>query len=69
MKQFLIYAIKWQLGSIVLVPALWILNEKFHLGYLLSTFIAQLFGAIVFFPVDKWIFNKTHKKHLTAKTK
>lgn len=54
-KKFLLYALRWQLSSLILAPCLIWFG---HLGEWWATIIANGIGACVFFIVDKWIFNK-----------
>lgn len=30
------------------------------------TIIANLIGALIFFPIDNWIFNRKNKKNITG---
>lgn len=58
-KRFLLYAAKWQLGAIVVVPCMYLFVEKYHFNYVLSTFLMQIVGALVFYPIDYYLFSKT----------
>jgi len=59
MKQFLTYAIRWQLSTPILYLALATIP---HMGTLEKTIIANLIGAVCFYPVDTLIFKKGGKK-------
>jgi fluoride ion exporter CrcB/FEX len=53
-KKFAVYLLRWQLSTIVLYPCVkWLPYDT-----LLKTIIANLVGGIIFFYVDKKIFNK-----------
>lgn len=57
-KKFILYLIRWQLSS----PILYLCLQFLNLGTLWNTIIANLIGGIIFFWVDKYIFNKPEKK-------
>lgn len=59
MKKFILYLIRWQCSS----PILYICLQFLNLGTLWNTIIANLIGGIIFFWVDKWIFNKNKKEN------
>ncbi|CAG7581202.1 MAG: hypothetical protein SLAVMIC_00725 [uncultured marine phage] len=61
-KRFTLYALRWQLGGIILAPILWTLLEYFKLPYLMSMIILQLIGACIFFPIDMWISRQRGRK-------
>ena len=61
MRKFLLYAMKWQLGTIITVPLLYLFIDILHLSYLWSTICFNLVGAAIFFPIDLWIFRKKDK--------
>lgn len=54
-KRFVIYAVRWQASSLVLAPCLMWLG---HLGAWTATIIANLIGAIIMYPMDKYIFKE-----------
>ena len=54
----LFYAIRWQLSSPVLAIVLVLLS---NLPIWWSVIIANLAGAIIFYPVDEYIFKKEKK--------
>ena len=60
MKRFYLYLFRWQLSGLVLAPCLIFLLP--HTDELTSTIIANLFGGIIFFWVDKYIFSRKEKK-------
>ena len=59
MKKFLLYLLRWQLSTPILALILFLLKDW---NYVLATIVANLIGGIIFFWVDKWIFNKKSKK-------
>lgn len=52
--KFILYLIRWQMSS----PILYICLRKLNLGIFWNTIIANLIGGIIFYWVDKYIFNK-----------
>ena len=56
-KRKLIYALKWQMGSPLIAFILWVMaNKAGSQNVLVNTIIANIVGAIIFYPVDKKIF-------------
>lgn len=55
--RFILYLIRWQLSTPILALCLSVL----HFSTLINTIIANLIGGIIFFWVDKYIFNKENK--------
>ena len=60
MKKFLLYLLRWQLSTPILALILFLMKDW---NYLIATIIANLIGGIIFFWVDRWIFNKKDKKN------
>lgn len=58
MKKFLLYLLRWQLSTPILALVLFFMKDW---NYVLATIIANLIGGIIFFWVDRWIFNKKEK--------
>lgn len=54
MKKFIVYLIRWQLSTPILAIVLYYLP----FNTLTNTIIANLIGGIIFFWVDRLIFNK-----------
>ena len=54
MKRYILYLLRWQLSSPILALVLYILK----INVILETIIANLIGGIIFYWVDKKIFNK-----------
>lgn len=54
-KQFIAYAVRWQLSSPVLALALYYLQPH---GIITATIAANLIGAMIFFWIDKRIFKQ-----------
>lgn len=61
LKPFLTYALKWQLGFIVTIPSLYFFIDYCHLNYVWATILMQIIGAVVFYPIDSYIFKKQNK--------
>ena len=58
-KRKLAYALKWQMGSPLIAFILWVMSNKAGSQNVLdNTNIANIVGAIIFYPVDKKIFKK-----------
>lgn len=53
--KFFLYLGRWQLSSFILAPCLFFLG---YLGEWPATIIANLIGAIIMYPVDKFIFSR-----------
>lgn len=54
-KKYLMYLIRWQLSTPILaVCVVWLAS----LGTTWATIIANFIGGLIFFWVDKWIFNR-----------
>lgn len=55
-KQYLIYHGKWQLSTIVTIPLMYLFADICGLPYWASIFLFNIIGAVLFWPIDKWIF-------------
>ena len=54
-KKYILYLIRWQLSTPILaVCVVWLAS----LGTTWATIIANFIGGLIFFWVDKWIFNR-----------
>lgn len=62
MKLFL-YVIRWQLST----PILYIVMDSLTLPPLQKVIIANFIGALIFFPIDKHIFNNKKAGKLKQK--
>jgi hypothetical protein len=62
MKQYLTYHLKWQLGIIVSLPCMYLFQDVFHWPYWATIVGFQFVGALVFWPIDKFIFNMKKSK-------
>ena len=59
-KQYLLYIIRWQLSTPILALCLiWLAS----LNEITATIIANFIGAILMYPVDKFIFSSDRKKN------
>jgi len=55
MNQFFIYFIRWQISAWIMLPLMLLLESIFPLW--LNLMVGQAFGALIFWEIDKWIFN------------
>jgi len=62
MKKYLMYHGKWQLGFFVVTPVLYICLDVLHMPYWLAVITFQFLGALIFFPIDNWIFKQGNQK-------
>ncbi len=53
MKKFLLYVLKWEMGTPVIAIILKLLPID---NIWIKTIIANIIGAIIFFPIDNMIF-------------
>ncbi len=58
-KKYLLYLIRWQLSTPVLAICFTFLNQY---GIITLSIIANLIGGLLFFWVDKWIFEYKKEK-------
>jgi hypothetical protein len=58
LKQFLIYALKWQLGIIVALPCTYLFQDVLGWSHFWNIVSFQFVGALVFWNIDKYIFTK-----------
>jgi hypothetical protein len=56
LKKYLLYLLRWQLSTPIL--ALCVIGFA-TLGATWATVLANLIGGVIFFWVDRWIFNRT----------
>lgn len=56
MKTFLIYYIRWIVSALVMLPFM-MLFEYYSISLWLNLLLGQSIGALIFFKIDKWIFN------------
>lgn len=54
MKRFLIYALRWQLSSIILAPCIYLFSNN----AMLAAIVSNLLGACLFWWIDKLIFKE-----------
>lgn len=59
-KRLLFYLLRWQLSTPILALIVYFCVNK--IGSLCSTIIANFIGGLIFYQVDKWIFNKKVEK-------
>ena len=58
MKKYLTYHAKWQLGIIVSWPCMYLFLDILGWSNLATVIGFQFVGAIIFYPIDKFIFKK-----------
>lgn len=58
MKKYLIYHLRWQSGFIISIPCMYFFKDYLELPSWLVVLIFQFIGALIFYPIDKYIFNK-----------
>ena len=56
-KKFLIYMLRWQTGIFFTWPTIYLLKDVLHYGNLITIIIFQFVGGIIYWFIDKWIFN------------
>lgn len=57
-KKYSLYLLRWQLSTPILAIFVWWLTES--LGATWTTVLANFVGGLIFFWVDRWIFNATN---------
>ena len=60
-KQYLLYLFRWQLSTPILAVVLSFFTTQNEIQWV-PTIIANLIGGLIFFWVDKWIFNNKKDK-------
>ena len=65
-KKYVLYLIRWQLSTPILGLVLYCLSD---FNMLVSTIIANLIGGLLFFWVDRFIFNKGGNNEVSNKRK
>lgn len=58
-KKYLNYHLKWQLGIIITAPLMYLFIDYCGMNYWLAVLSFQFVGAIIFYPIDTYIFNKS----------
>ena len=61
-KLFAVYFIRWQISTVVMMPFMYVL-DKLGLTVIPNLIIAQTIGSIIFFRLDKLIFNFFDRLH------
>lgn len=57
-RQYLLYHGRWQLSTIVMIGPMTLLGY-FDVSRPVSLVLVQVLGAMIFWYVDRWIFNDT----------
>lgn len=57
-----IYHFKWQIGFVIIWPCLELCYKILELGTLPALILSNFIGALLFYPIDLFIFNKTKNK-------
>lgn len=58
MKKYLLYHFRWQTGAIITIPAMYLFIDIMNLSTWIAVIFMQFVGAIVFYPIDQYIFKK-----------
>ena len=58
MKKYLTYHLKWQLGFFVAWPCMFLFQDYLGWPYWATVLGFQFIGAIIFWPIDKFILQK-----------
>lgn len=56
MNKLVLYIIRWQLSTPVLYLCMKLLSPKTNMVF--ATIISNFIGALIFFPIDKWIIRR-----------
>ena len=56
-KRFAVYLFRWLISAFVMMPFM-ILFEQLGISIALNLILGQIIGAIIFFKIDSWIFQK-----------
>lgn len=59
-KKYLLYGLKWQGGTPIMALVVWLLPIN---NLIIKTIIANIIGAIIFYPIDNWIFGRDKNKN------
>jgi len=59
MKRYILYILRWQLSTPILALILYLL----HTNEIIETIIANLIGGMIFYWVDKLIFDDSDKDY------
>ena len=54
-KKYLLYHLRWQISAVVMYPVMAFL-QSLGLPLWANLSLGQMFGAIIFWKVDQWIF-------------
>ena len=55
-KKYILYLLRWQASTPILAIFVWIFNP--YLGAIITTVLANFVGGLIFFWVDRIIFQK-----------
>lgn len=56
-KKFAVYLFRWLVSAFVMMPFM-ILFEQLGIAIALNLILGQIIGAVIFFKIDSWIFQK-----------
>ena len=62
-KKYLLYLLRWQLSTPILALVLWLMRGW---PYIAATVVANLIGGLIFFWIDRLIFQKEKDSYTTA---
>lgn len=60
-KTIAAYHFKWQIGFVILWPSLELCHNVLQLSTLPALVVSNFIGALLFYPIDLFIFNKKKK--------
>jgi len=57
-KRYFKYHLKWQAGIVITAPLMYLFIDYCQMNYWAAVFSFQFVGAIIFWPIDNYIFNR-----------
>jgi hypothetical protein len=60
-RQYLLFHTKWQIGIIITLPCMYIFKDILQLPNWLTIVCFNFIGALIFWPIDKFIFSLKNK--------
>ena len=55
------YHLRWQTGFLIATPVMYICIDYLKMDYWLAVIIFQFIGALIFYPIDAYLFKKKQK--------
>lgn len=59
LKKFILYSLKWQMGTPVMILVLLLLPIN---NIIIKTILSNILGAVLFYKIDLWIFTRDKYK-------